>query len=486
MPPVSKIIKNDPFLRAFCVDANSKVFDVSGFFTPISIKDQLIRSCWLIEKSFNLGIISKNTNLLIVGAGPSGVAAAITARNKGLKNITIIERSKAVGSILQTTSRNIDFVQYDWASEHWNKGVFPLDKTKNPIPFVLESDEPSKSIKIIEDSLLAADITPYFGIEVEKPTFNRGRVQINFKSIISNSNGGTPKTTEFDMALSCVGFGSEIVQIKKSKFRGYKFWELNNHSEYAKNFEQNILISGGGDGSLQDFLLLATKKQTAKDIYNALRIPAALKKEIEKTIFEVEERLKRKEVWLNKNSPNFQTESCELYGNLQKIHKEQVVKALSNSKVQKNLEKMLTKLVINGNLKLAFSCNHFSACYPLNRFLVILIEQYLKENKAINPFLSNYRIEKIESSDKKLHICNFNEAECAEYNHTVSFKHQCKCDFKANSTCVCKTKPHKDIKANFDKIVVRFGIGKITPAFGKPPALPGMQILPYSLPESEI
>jgi hypothetical protein len=474
---IPALIKNDPFLRAFCVNANARIFDISGFFSPISIKDQLIRACWLIEKVLDLEIISKDAKLLIVGAGPAGIAAAITAKSKGIKDITIIEKTKAVAEVLNTASRNIDFVQYDWAAEHWQAGIFPLSGIEGIIPFVLNSNKPRNAKKIIEKARYKSGIAPFHEIVIEKVEPKKGKVKVQFKPA-SNPKTPIPSTSTFDMALSCIGYGLENVQVKKSKFRAYEFWRMRNHLEYRKNFEQKILICGGGDGALQDFLLLATNKNMAKDIYRGLDLPAKLKAEIEKNIFRIEERLKRKEVWLDKESPNYFTESCELYSRLQKVHLNQVRKVLKNARVMNNLKKMLTKLVLNGNLNLTFFCNHFSACYPLNRFLVLLISEYLT-TQSNNPVLSSCKVDKITSAEK-IHKCNLKEDDCAKYKHKVIFSHRCKCD--SEIACKCVPKPAVKTAKIFDKIIIRFGIDRVNPIFGRPPALPGMQILPYSLP----
>ena len=116
-------LASDPILRTYHIPAKEYLcYDASGYFSPISIKDQVIRVCTILKHAKDNGLISKKRPLLIIGGGIAGCVAALRAANLGVKTV-LIDKNYILNNLVTNSLRIICPTQYDWTASHWNEGV---------------------------------------------------------------------------------------------------------------------------------------------------------------------------------------------------------------------------------------------------------------------------------------------------------------------------------------------------------------------------
>lgn len=478
-------IKLDPVLRTYYVKrAEFVCYDISGFFSPISIRDQIIRASQVVERAIHHKLISPSRPLLVVGAGPAGLTAAIKAASKGIETV-LVDKGKVLER-LTSSERYFSPVQYDWVATHWKEKKFPwLYPTLIPITlyegkanFAMQSL--AKEFHDMQQSRPQfLKLHEYVGIANDPPiTWKVGEampfLQVDYQIIKSVAT--TPSIKEFGMGLSCTGFGGERVTLRGNNFVGIEYWNID---KFAWVEEGKVLICGGGDGALQDFLLFSANCLTARDIYESLHLADSTKQNLEREIGGAEDEAKKIELWWNKGIGDDETKSalCTVYGKLHETHSKIAEELLAaNTDNLKHALKTIIKPEALQNISLAYKCNHFSSCYPLNRFLAILIGKYIEGETNQEVLIEKSETLAIASAVPLEHICEMDVDECSAYPHVVTLRIGTNCLDKAAAVF------QEQIKT-YDTVMLRFGIkGEEVPIiFGEEPAFPGLQILPHTL-----
>jgi hypothetical protein len=452
----------DPFLLAHL--AAPLFFDLGGRLAPISIRDQMVRARMAVDRAIEEGLIGPRRPLLTIGAGAAGATAAIHSASRGVP-VVLIEATPA--PFLRQAgcrSRWIDPVQYDWPVEHWPQGRYPWTPPAMPLPWARGAANQvalAWTLALHQRRRRHPNLMVLFSSRVlgrPLPAGNMLRVSLGGR--------GQMVAGKFGMILSCVGAGTE--QSTHGSYTGFDFWSTDPFQQLSAS--DRVLISGGGDGALQDYLRVVTRQSAAGAIYSGLGIPRG----IEQFLQSAEDQASRVYVW--------GTGASHDHGALAQLHRSHagiVDKLLSGPGLThpvQGLPSVLEKMTANMPtvVTLMHPCGHFSRCYGLNRFLVLLLATYLSRYRNNTATLLPGR---------SLH-------------DVVGNNHQC-----ANSPAGCHGQAHEIIPAldpdcrtpvgqprqaaarlpgDYTVVIVRHGIRTSPPLFAGNRQMPQpRQMLPY-------
>lgn len=359
----------DPFLVTHQV--GPAVFDIGGKLYPVSIRDQMVRGQSIMDRSIQAGFGAKGEQLLVIGAGCAGAVAAITAASQGITTHLIDTAPMAFLRQAACGTRWIHPHEYEWPLDHWRTPGYPfiglpVPYYGPPVPLPWAANwshllavgwaiELGRAI-----SAYAPRLVSHYGTRLARaPVYAGGGWTVNL-----HPPGGPPLTV--GMILVAVGFGAERVTAPPS-FRSLAFWETDPYlmANCGLPSPPRVVISGGGDGALQDFLRVVTGLRSVGDIAKACPIPPA----VEADVLSAENRAQRAHLW--GSSPEG---DHDIQRTLHDAHHKAAIQALTHAAVMAALAKVLpaTPPAVN----LVHPCSHFSTGYAFNRFLVLLIDSY--------------------------------------------------------------------------------------------------------------
>src|SRR5438093_1204947 len=107
---------SDPFLDAHRL--GEFIYTISGP-SPISIRDQMLRSVTIVHRLIEAGEIGRSRPLVVVGAGAGGATAAIEAATQGVSTVLVESASQAFLRQAHAATRVIDPTQFDWPVDHY-------------------------------------------------------------------------------------------------------------------------------------------------------------------------------------------------------------------------------------------------------------------------------------------------------------------------------------------------------------------------------
>jgi hypothetical protein len=440
-----------------------------GQFSPISVRDQIVRANYLIDLLSDDGQLAVDSRLVIVGAGAAGVAAALAAARRGVQQVLLLEKEQVPLALqARCSSRWLDPTQYDWPADHWRDQSWPLPEAiprsytavSNPFDPVTASLAWSWSSDF-SNRLSAAfsRVRAAFDAEVQPWTRRtNGEVLVPFQVGQSRANA----MTTADILIVTVGFGSERSDTEDTsnstkRFVGLDFWATD-HFEHVRTgipkleADHVLFVSGAGDGALQDFIRLSTGRRAARDILDAAlnSSPASSPwRDALAGVWHWEDQTTKALPF----APSPVSE-CEI---LSRLHQRyvQAVDEFAASLGWPAFCRWLQTVTRGrriGVVKLLMKCTHFGVCYPLNHVTALLLLKYF-EQAAASPLLSRTALK---STAPRGHSCS---PGCWGLSHEVRLARGTSCSDDARA--ISNWPAHKTDVAFSQGLVIRHGIAPL-------------------------
>jgi hypothetical protein len=469
----------DPVLVAHNVRPG--VFNLWGL-APISIRDQMNRAVLLVDRAVEACLIADSARpLLVDGAGVGGITAALRAVEHGVDTIVVEAAAKPFFRQADCETRWVDPAQYDWPATHWAEGEFP-GLSRPPMPLPWRGDYADRLALGWLRSLQLAPVpwpTKFqvlYGTQWTRPASVRGSRQVRVTLLDAN---GTSTTMTFGMMLATRTFGTEDCSVGPA-YTGYRFWDTDPlarpNAGLPRDVEPRILISGGGDGALQDCLRIVFRGMTADQLYTLLApCFGAARGRVEATVRDAEDKAQRALSWGEHKGHDHPVLAA-----LHAAHEAAVDALWQDAAVRDDIRRALRALIRpEPALTLAHSCGHFKECYALNRFLVMLLKRHAEDRGPGDPpspivFRPWTHVAAVDPADPTRHACQGNAADCYGVAHHVQFK------LAYCPQAPVAPPPWIPPGDTFNVVVVRHGTN---PPRGRlPTALRPRQLLPYHLP----
>jgi hypothetical protein len=367
-----------------------------GQYTPVSLRDQVVRASYLVDALAHERIIGSDTRLLILGAGLAGVATALAALQRGVQDIVLVERA-AVPLSLQAKCRSrwVDPTQYDWPATHWQDEHWPV-KEVGPARTFTAVSSPFDPIVAAYATHWSTDFTTRIQALNNKVRFRNRAKALRWRRNaagglvvpLRDEHGAVLQPVETDILIVAMGYGKERAHLPDGanadqRFVGIDFWSDDKfqHEDFGVQNalpDHFVVVSGGGDGALQDFIRLATGLRAASTV---------LEKALLRSDHNDPWRIKLSDAWHWEEqatralayAPSPITK-CEIERRLHQRYLE-VVREFARSAQWEMFASWMdqkTSARRRGTLKLLLKCDHFSGCYALNHMAALLVLEYLE------------------------------------------------------------------------------------------------------------
>ncbi|MFD1303676.1 FAD-binding protein [Methylobacterium marchantiae] len=411
----------DPVLVAHA--AGDNCFEISGEFAPASIRDQMVRARLVVDRLIENGLLdNESLSLLVIGAGSTGLTAAIRAASLGVRTV-VVSKDKPGFRLRRCLSRDVEPTLYDWPASHWPEARFPWAGETMPLTWeamvasriAIDWSNQLRAWRSKLGSLLDIRYSTTVKLAFSPSGSMRDDVEATF-----NSPTVTYATERFGAVVSCIGWGSESCEAISTphaqSYRGFDFWDTDQFQglNCGLSSQPNILISGGGDGALQDLIRILTRKSAAQAfalILDALRGHAGVLAAMTEEIREAEDIARRALSW-NLHEKH----DAMAFKRLEAAHI-RAIAHLQGSAAWPSVDRAIKAMLIPSMplIHLVHSKPYFAQCYPLNRFIGLLLIA-VAAGEIRKP---NTRVVRVVG---KGHICEGKPRTCHGKAHDVSIR----------------------------------------------------------------
>jgi hypothetical protein len=480
------------------------LFDIGPKLSPIGIRDQMLRGFLMAERALAAGLIGPDKPLLIVGAGAAGATTALVASQRGVPTFLIDLADEPFNRQLPST-RFIDPTQYDWPADHWDRRVFPWAGVALPFGWTAEfaaSIAAGWKANLIGYAQHKNNPTLLLGWELEDASslkdrdvdLTGGQLEVYFREVEGGLREGPHR---FAVVVSCVGPGMErcfVGSNKPSSYMGVGFWEPDMLD--APNFglpegtRPKLLVSGAGDGALQDFLRIMTTCDSAGELFAEL--PEEIRREVADAVRTAEDQCQRGYLW------NASVYDCRSTYLLHKKYHDIPSRLLEKKmdllrpvlgKVLRGVRKgRLGKVHTDFDFEMIHPCGHFTNCYGLNRFLVLLVSGFLEREFDLD-LITAFRL-LLDVANLGDHDCSRQHDEgltpdermsahlqCLRSEHTLEIGAPARCEHVKDSRGLRRD----SIADAYNLIIIRHGVIPPSHLFGEAPNSNPRHTLPYYL-----
>jgi hypothetical protein len=418
-------------------------FEISGLRT-ISIRDQMVRGRLIVDRLIEEKAITAQHPLLIIGGGAGGATAALRAAERNIP-VYLCEQGSLFFATQAHAERWLDPTQYDWPALHWNRGTLNQPGFATALPWQAErSDRLAQKWEVAFLNALGSSLIHVFPTKAIVRA-DVGAAWARGRQLVSCTHF---RGVDFGAALSCVGFGSEKTEVDP-RYKGFDFWagdpyELPGWGLPPKKC--SAVMSGGGDGALQDFLRLTIGSKQPGEVINLLEQRGI---EIDyASILRAEDVAHRCCLWAPPSGDTH--DALQAWHDAYYAVVDRLWNAMSSAD-QAALQDCLLPEVVREERRvwLVHGCNHFSYCYALNRFVVLLVARAYAEATGIhldNILRWGSSVAHVEGVDPN-HTCG-DPSNCHGIPHHVTVASR-SCQGVGGNT---------EGAANFEVVIIRHGV----------------------------